>query len=179
MKTKNLLMILFFFAASLAIAQEADYTKEPGYFDFGKITMFKTGEMVTEVYLEEPLIKMVAKMAEGESDGIADAIAALKLIRVNEFMVKNIESIENELKNIDKDLQSQKWSRIIKTKHKDDLANVYVKSGGANEYVGLLITALDKEGKVTLVNIVGNINLDTIGKISKEFDLPGMDKDKE
>ncbi|MEW6194146.1 MAG: DUF4252 domain-containing protein [Bacteroidota bacterium] len=179
MKTKNLLMILFLFSVSFAIAQEADYTKEPGYFDYGKITNLKTGEMITEVYLEEPLIKMVAKMAEGEKDGIAEAIGALKLIRVNEFMVDNIESIEKALLNIDKELQSSKWSRIIKTKHKDNLANVYVKSGGTNEYVGLMITSLDKEGKVTLVNIVGNVSLDSIGKISKEFDLPGMDKDKE
>ncbi len=177
MKTKNLLIILFLFATTFAFAQETDYTKEPGYFDYGKITGLKTGEMITEVYLEEPLIKMVAKMAEGESDGISEAISALKLIRVNEFMAGNLESIEDALLNIDKELQSSKWSRIIKTKHKDNLANVYVKSGGTNEYVGLMITSLDKEGKVTLVNIVGKVSLDSIGKISKEFNLPEVDKE--
>lgn len=179
MKAKNILIVLFLFTVSMATAQEADYKNAPGYFDFGKITSLKTGEMLTEVYLEEPLIQMVAKMAEEKSDGIANAIGALKLIRVNEFMANNIESVENELASLDKTLQAQKWTRIIKTKKENNLANVYVKSGESNDYVGLMITAIDKEGKVSLVNIVGNIDLNTIGKVSKELNLPGMEKEKE
>ncbi|MBI1939700.1 MAG: DUF4252 domain-containing protein [Ignavibacteriales bacterium] len=178
MKTYKLFLIAFFTAA-LAFAQQADYTKEPGYFSFDKLMNYKSGDLITEVYLEEPLIKMVAKMAEGEKEGVGEAIDALKLIRVNEFMVEknDIEKIEKEMASLDGNLQTQKWSRIIKTKKKDNYANVYVKSGGANEYVGLLIAAIDKEGKVTLVNIVGRIDLDTIGKVSKELNLPHMNKE--
>lgn len=173
------IFLIAFFTAALTFAQQADYTKEPGYYSFDKLLGYKNGELITEVYLEEPLIKMVAQMAEDKHDGIGSAVSALKLIRVNEFMVdkSNFETMEKEMKNLDRNLQSQKWSRIIKTKKKDNLASVYVKSGGTDEYVGLLIAAFDGEGKVTLVNIVGNIDLNTIGKVSKEFNLPKIDKE--
>ena len=59
------------------------------------------------------------------------------------------------------------------------MANVYVKSGTADDFVGLVIVAMDKEGKATLVNIVGKIDLETIGKLSDQFNFPDVNKMKE
>ena len=59
------------------------------------------------------------------------------------------------------------------------MANVYVKNGSADDFVGLVIVGMDKNGKATLVNIVGKIDLATIGKLSEQFDFPNIDKMKE
>ena len=178
---KRILILLLAFAATGFAQQQGDYSKEPGYYDFGNILSLKSGDTITEVYLEEPLLKMVAQMGDSKEEGLGNMLDGLKLVKVNEFMVdeKNIEKLNEVLASVDKDLQSKKWNRIIKTKHNDSLADVYVKSGGNNSFEGLFITAVDKKGKVSLVNIVGKIDLATIGKLSKHFHFPDVDKMKE
>ncbi len=177
----SIVMLLFAFSVTATAQQQGDYSKEPGYFDFGNILSLKSGDTVTEVYLEEPLLKMVAQMGDAKQEGFGNAIEGLKLVKVNEFMVdqKNIEKLYDVLASVDNDLQSKKWNRIVKTKHGESLANVYVKSGSNNSFDGLVITAVDKNGKVTLVNIVGKIDLATIGKLSQQFHFPNVDKMKE
>ena len=181
MKLKKLMIIIIFaFSFSAFAQQQGDYSKEPGYFDFGNITSLKDGEMVTEVYLEEPLLKMVAKMGESQNEGIGQMISALKLVKVNEFMVekRNYGKFEDSFSDMNKQLLANKWNRIIKIKHNENSANVYVKSGSADDFVGLVIVAMDKLGKATLVNIVGKIDLETIGKLSEQFNFPNIDKMK-
>ncbi len=159
----NKLIIAIMLAASFGIfaQQQGDYSKEPGYFDFGNITSLKEGEMMTEVYLEEPLLKMVAKMGESQNEAIGQMVSNLKLVKVNEFMVekRNYGKFEDAFNNMNGELQVKKWNRIIKIKHSDSFANVYVKNGSGDDFVGLVIVAMDKEGKATLVNIVGKIDL--------------------
>jgi len=43
----------------------------------------------------------------------------------------------------------------------------------------LVIIAIDKTGKASLVNIVGKIDMETIGKLSEKFDFPDVNKMKE
>ena len=178
---KLLFAFIFIFAAIIPAQQQGDYSKEPGYYDFGNITSLKDGEMLTEVYLEEPLLKMVAKMGETKNEGIGDMISSLKLVKVNEFMVarKNFGKLEDALESLNKDLTAKKWIRIIKTKFKNSNAHVYTKSGSNDDFVGLLISAVDNDGKVTLVNIVGKIDMEAIGKLSEHFHFPDVDKMKE
>ena len=175
---KKILILLLALTATAFAQQQGDYSKDPGYYDFGNIISLKSGDTVTEVYLEEPLLKMVAQMGDAQEEGLGKMLDGLKLVKVNEFMVdeKNIDKLNDVLDSVDKDLQSKKWNRIIKTKHNESLANVYVKSAGNNGFDGLFITAVDKKGKVTLVNIVGKIDMDALGRLGEKFDIPSLEK---
>jgi hypothetical protein len=178
---KPLFSVLLFIAACIQAQTKTDYSKEPGYFDYSQYAPAKPGEATTEIYLEEPLLKMVAKMAEGKKDGVGKLISNLKLVRVNEFnLEKNeIEKASSSLENIDKELIGTKWDRIIRTKQKNNFVNVYVKPTGES-YSGLVVAMLDnKKGKITFVNIVGSIDLETLGKLSEELKIPGLNKPKE
>lgn len=181
MKTLKLFLVLIFLNGTTLMAQNTEYSKEPGYFDFSKLISMKSGDLVTEIYLEEPMLKMLAKMSESKEESLSAAVSALKLIYVNEFMIdKNQkDKFESTVESIDKELQSQKWDRIIRTKRTENLANVYVKKVANDEFVGLIVIALDKEGKATFVNIVGKVDLETIGKVSKEFHIPHLDDKKQ
>ncbi len=182
MKVLRKLIVLFFVMnAGLFAQQKGDYSKEPGYFDFSQFASIKTGEMTTEVYLEEPLLKMAGKMAEGEKGNVGNMISTLKLVKVNEFNVdwKEFTKMENAIESMEKDLLAKQWDRIIKTKSKNDYTNVYVKSGSDGSFVGLVVTSLNKGGKVTFVNIVGRIDLETIGQLSKQFNFSYGEKEKE
>jgi hypothetical protein len=178
MKKINLLTMLFFMAAGSAFAQQGDLKKEPGFFEFSQLSSLRSGEMISEVYLEEPLLKMVAGMTGESEEGVGNIIAALKLVKVQEFMVdeKEIERVEKTIESMDAELQNLKWQRIIKSRNKGNFTNVYVKPSSDRGYAGLVITSLDGKGKVSFVNIVGNIDLESIGKLSKQFNLPKVDK---
>lgn len=182
MKTlKTLVVLLFVMNMNLLAQQKGDYSKEPGYFDFSQFTSIKTGDMTTEVYLEEPLLKMAGKMAEEKNGKVGNMISALKLVKVNEFNIdwKEFTKMETAIESMDKDLLAKQWDRIIKTKSKNDYTNVYVKSGSDGNFVGLVVTSLNKSGKVTFVNIVGRIDLETIGQLSEQFNFPNAGKAKE
>ena len=177
---KSIFALLIIFTLAAQAQTKTDYSKESGYFDYSQFTSFKSGEATTEVYLEEPLLKMVAKMADGKKEGVGKLISSLKLVRVNEFNLaeNEVEKTSSAIESMSKELLDKNWERIIKTKQKNNFVNVFVKPSNES-YSGLVITMLDKKGKATFVNIVGLIDLETIGKLSEELKIPGLNKIKE
>jgi len=191
MKSLKITLVLLFATSALFFAQQKeDYSKYPGYFNYKDFAQLKNAESITEVYLEEPLLKMVAGLAQDKKEGLGDAIGGLKLVRVNEFKIPKNEltNMETAVESMDNNLQSKNWDRIIRTNNKGNYTNVYIKKGTNNEFVGLTIISLEKllkggensddSGKVTFVNIVGKIDLSTIGKLSEQLHVPGLDKTK-
>lgn len=157
-------------------AQKKDYSKEPGYVNFGNLSQYETDDSGTEVYLEDHLLKMVSKMSKKDDPAVAKLIEGLKLVRVNEFKVnKNNEAkIENKIEALDKELNSARWDRIVKSKNKGEIANVYIKTTSDEKICGLVVIAFNKGKDVAFVNIVGNIDLEAIGSLSDKFDIPGI-----
>jgi len=49
-----------------------------------------------------------------------------------------------------------------------------MKSDGKGNYSGMAVMSLGMNNKVSFINVVGDINLDTIGKISTKFDFDGL-----
>jgi hypothetical protein len=190
MKSIKILLVIFF-ALSLGIGaqQKTDYSKEVGYFDFKSLLHLKNNSPVTEVYLEEPMLKMVGKMADNKGEDVSKIIAGLKLVCVNEYELDlgEFNSVESLLGTIDKALRAKQWERIIYSKHKNNFDNVYVHPDQNGEFAGLVVTSfhgytsdiVDKSGKISLVNIVGKIDLSALGAISKEFNIPGLGKQRE
>jgi hypothetical protein len=160
----------------LAFAQEKDYSKELGFVDFGDLTQFENEDNLTEVYLEENLLKMVSKMTKEDESGISVLLDKIKLIKVNVFEVdaKNQKTIQNKITDIDKMLVNKKWDRIVRSKHKGEFANVYIKQDADNKIAGLVVTTLEDKGEAAFINIVGQIDLEEIGKLGDKFNIPSL-----
>lgn len=190
MKTiKPLLVFFFLLSINLFSQQKEDYSKLPGYFNYQDFSQLKDAESTTEVYLEEPLLKMITSMAEDKTDGLGDAISGLKLVRVNEFKIPKDEhtNMGAAIESMDKILNSKKWDRIVRISRKGNYTNIYIKKEADGALAGLTIISLEKAfdkrdpysaGKATFVNIVGKIDLDKLGKLTKKFNLPGLDNMK-
>ena len=172
-----LIAILLIFTVSLtAQDQETDYSKYPGYVNFGDLSALEDGEEVTEVLIEEKLLRMVSKFTDDDKE-LSDLIGGLKLIKVNTFEVtpSNSTQLMDRAKSIDKDLMRNKWDRIVRTKSRGEVANVYIKTAGDDKFVGLTVVSIDEGGEAAFVNIVGTINMDALGKLGQKFDIPGLD----
>ena len=177
MKKKLLLMsVILGLSFSTGFAQKNDYSNYKGFIDFGNLEQFETGEEVTEVLIEEHLIRMVAKLATNEEPELSSVLDGIKLIKVHTFEVseKNASELSSKVKKIDKTLMNDGWDRIVRTKSKHEVTNVYILTNNEEKIEGLVVAGFENDGDATFVNIVGDINLETIGELSSKFDIPSI-----
>jgi len=175
-KTTNYFLILFLLLSGSLIAQK-DVTKEPGYIDFGDLTKFESSTGVTEVILDEELLSTLAQISTDEDPNVMEILKGLKLVKANVFEVSedNRTDLEAEVNRIDTKLSSANWKRIVKTRSDDELANIYIKQDNKKQIVGLVVTSVEKDDEAAFVNIVGTIDLATIGKLGKQFNISQLE----
>ena len=177
MKTKIsvIVSLLLIFSSSL-FAQKGDYSKYAGYVDFGNLSALETGEEVTEVLIEEHLLKMVAKLATKEDPDLSSVLDGIKLVKVHSFEIseENFTQLSEKVKKINQELMNKDWDRIVRVKSKDELVNVFIKTANEDKIEGLVVTTIEKNGDAVFVNIVGDIDLETISKLSDKFDIPNL-----
>ncbi len=176
MKAKLLLSIALIFIATLTFGQKNDYTKYKGFVDFGNLEKFETSEEVVEVVIEEHLLRMVSKMAGKNEPELSNVLDGIKLIKVHSFGVseENYPELANIVKSVDKKLMQDGWDRIVKTRSKDEVVSVFILTSNEENIDGLVVTTVEKGGEAVFVNIVGDIDLETIGELSDKFDIPSI-----
>ena len=181
MKTLTKLFVLLMMAGlTVVTAQQKDYSDEPGYIEFGDLEDFETGDRVTEVILEENILNMVSKLTKHEEQELSELISGLKLIKVHAFEVtdENRKELEKRIEAVNEKAVSKKWQRIVRVRDGEEIANVYIKTNANDDIEGLLVLSLERSGEAAFVNIVGDIKLETIGKLGGKFDIPSLDKVK-
>ena len=184
----SFLAIIVFVAFTAYPQDKTDYSKFPGYVDFGSMSKFMSGDNVTEINLDANLLKMLSKMGGEDNKDFTDVVSGLKLIRVNSFGLDaaNEQDIKNKINAIDQSLMSKNWQRIVKIKEQGEYTNVYVlPSSDYENFLGLCVTAIDSHGKkgkgrpeATFVNIVGNINMSQLGKLGDKFNIHALENMK-
>lgn len=173
----KLFAVALLLLSSAVYAQEADYSKEPGFVDFGDVSAFENEDTFVEVILNERLLRMVSKLSKHEDEELANLISGLKLIKVNALTItkENKKLVDEKIKSVEKQLKSKNWEKIVMAKSKGDKALVYVKADKDDNLVGLAVTAYEESGEVAFVNVVGKIDLESIGRLSEKFDIPSLD----
>ena len=178
---KNLLKIfsimILLFSISLSAQEKYDYSNDPGYVNFGDLAKFQNDSDVTEIIIESNLLKMVANATKNSDTALYDLLSGLKLVKVNSF--RSSESDKDELiqkmESINKKLVSKDWDRIVHVRSRGEYTNVFIKSSVSNNSIlGLAVTTYQKDGEASFVNIVGKINLESIGRLGAKFDIPSL-----
>jgi hypothetical protein len=167
------MLILFL---SISILAQTDVTNEPGYVDFGNLAKFEGSTGVTEVILDEDLLSTLAEISTEEDPNVMSILKGLKLVKANVFEISNDNKSELEAKvnSIDLKLMSENWKRIVKTRSDEEIANVYIKQNSKKQIVGLVVTSVGDDDEAAFVNIVGTIDLATIGRLGKQFNIPQL-----
>jgi hypothetical protein len=180
MKTVVKILMFFVIAFSLSVfAQDKEnYSNEPGYVDFGNLTSFMKSDKVTEVNIESYLLKMVSNLTEKNDPELSQMLKGLKLIKVYSFdaNANNSEQLMNKIDKIDNSLINKNWDRIVKVRSPKENTNVYIKTTSDQKtIVGLVVTSLEKDGESAFINIVGNIDMDALGRLGDKFDIPSLE----
>lgn len=181
MRVINFFLLLIVFSLSHLYAQE-DIKKDPGYINMGSFEGLYNPEEYTEVNIEAPLLNLVAKVSKNKDEELYNLLSGLKLIRVYTFQVAEdkVSGVEQKIKSLTNKLNSENWERIVKVKDRGEAVNVYLKNVNDN-IVGVTVLTMEKNGEASFVNIVGNIDLEAITRLSDKFNIPELDmikKDK-
>ena len=179
MKQVIKIFLVFSFVMPLMLsAQKKDYSGEIGYVDFKDLSRYETEERYTEIILEDNLLRLAAKFANHEDPQLSELISNLKLVQV--FVVEvnrsNMPDLKAKVTAVNDKLMNSKWDRIVRVKDRGENVSVLINIDEETNINGLVVTAFDDNDEATFVNIVGRIDLDTIGRLSDKWDIPHLDK---
>ena len=131
-----------------------------------------------DVNIDEKLMQLTARFLSGKDEDerkVKELVNGLKGIYVRSFEFEHegaytaadIESIRTQLRN-------PAWSQIVKVNSKKEGSiEVYLMTvGGTVE--GLAVLATDPK-EVTIVNIIGPVNLDKLSALEGQFGVPELD----
>jgi hypothetical protein len=167
------LILLAAFCVAMARAQDARL-----HIDHLNKLADKAAEVV-EVALDERSLRLAAKFLSTNNPTeakIKEIVAGLKgvYVRVFEFD-KPGEYSSNDLESIRSQLRQPGWDKIVGVTSRRDGSNVdvHLKYQGDN-VVGLAIVAADPT-ELTVVNIIGPIDLEKVRQLEGQFGIPKLD----
>jgi len=141
----------------------------------------KASETV-EVTLDEKLLQLAAKFLNSDNPDeakVKELLSGLKgvYVRVFEFD-KPGEYTASDVDPLRSQLQSPGWTKIVGVRSKRDGHNVdvHIKYQG-NNVMGLAIVAAEPK-ELTVINIVGPIDLEKLSQLEGQFGIPKLDLER-
>lgn len=141
----------------------------------------KASETV-EVTLDEKLLQLAAKFLSDKNPDeakVKQLVAGLKgvYVRVFEFE-KPGEYSASDIESLRLQLQAPGWTKIVGvwSKREGQKVDVHIRYQG-NNILGLAILAAEPK-ELTIVNIVGPIDLEKLSQLEGQFGIPKLDLDK-
>src|ERR1700730_9299726 len=132
-----------------------------------------------DVSLNSGMLQFAGKFLNGKNPDEAKArklIGGLEGIYVKSFEFKNDGAwSQADLDQVRNQLKAPEWSRIVGVKNSGDseIVEVYVRNQNG-KVTGVAILATEAK-QFTVANIVGAVDLDSLGDLGAKFGLPKLD----
>lgn len=128
-----------------------------------------------DVTLDAQMLRLAAKFFSGrdaDERAMRDAVQRLEGIYVRSYEFERSGEYDMALVERVKRQLGPSWKRLVNVKGKRENMEVYTDVRG-DSIVGLLVIAAEPR-ELTLVNIVGPIDLDKLGGLEGQFGIPRM-----
>ncbi|MFZ5515644.1 MAG: DUF4252 domain-containing protein [Candidatus Zhuqueibacterota bacterium] len=171
------ILALCLITSGVVVGQDDEIRKHPGYVDFSEIKFPVNAEESVEVTMKGPILKFVANVAHEEDRSLSRVLGKLLLIRINTFSVENsdLNILHNSIKKMESKLEGDKWEKIVRVTKRDERVNVFVKNTRENRIDGLVIMAVDDDDEAVFINIVGELDWESVEKIGHKFDIDHLE----
>lgn len=171
----------FLIIAGLALGSSRAWADEeleklPGYVDFNSLGLSVEAESSVEVYLKDPLLRLVSEATRGEDPELGKVLAKLKLIRVEAFPLRSQEreQVEVQIAQAAKLLEQQGWEKVVRVREAEEQAYIYLKTED-KVIAGLLVMTIEAKEGLTFVNLVGDLDPMELGRLGGKFNIPPLD----
>ncbi|MGE5365461.1 MAG: DUF4252 domain-containing protein [Bacteroidota bacterium] len=174
------LLLLAFLLPVCMFAQHREFANLPGNAHFDDLKKFRSYGKVSEIFLDQKLFNMIDYESTDEGEELKKLLKPIKLIvlyTVDDIRKSYADSVRQEFSEIDSGLISRDWNKLMSFDEGNEMANIYLKYTGKNTVAGLAITFLGGSGKkykANIINIIGEIDMNSIGKIGQKFRLPAL-----
>jgi hypothetical protein len=134
---------------------------------------------VADVTLEGPLLQLATKFLSSEDSdeaGVKELIAGLKGVYVKSFEFEQEGAYsKSDLDSVREQLRGPGWTRMVNVQSKEDkeMVEIYTMTEG-DKITGLAVLTAEPQ-ELTVVNIVGPVNLDKLSKLGGHMGIPRVD----
>ena len=162
----------------------------PGFAQPGKLQLDNLDKLsskaavVNDVSLDGALLDMAARVVQNSNDPdaaeVKEVVKGLKGIYIKNFEFDQPHEYSQEDVRAIRSQLAQGWTRIVQSndKRQDELDEIYIlKEKDSSKIAGVTILVAEPK-ELTVVNIVGNVDLDRLGALAGKFGIPDEIKDK-
>jgi hypothetical protein len=169
-----LLPVLLLVATS-AWAQR-DLSNDPGWVDLGALGL-GSEEATLEIFLEGPLIRMVAEAVRKEDSGFADLLGKLRTVRVQVFSLEGADEAATLRRGDDtvRRLEGRGWKPVFRVREAGERMFLYLNETATGEIAGVFVLAVQAGESVTLVNIVGDFDPVELGRLGASLQIDPLE----
>ena len=150
----------------------------PGFIDFSDFEERFETEASLEVDIRGQMLRLVAEASREDDPELAELLDRLSAIQVRGFPMlrSQFRAMESHSEDIARSLEDEGWITVVKLRDYGQYVDVYAKEN--DEYIeGLMMMVVDKElGETILINIVGNIQAEELGRIGSRFDIAPLEE---
>lgn len=176
--TTTLAVLLCLTAAGAVAAADslAEIRNHPGFVALEDLDLFGPDGAQTDVDLRGPMMRMVAAATSSSDPELSAALAGILRIRVLASEdVADPAAARSAIVRAGEQLEAKGWMRMVRVAEDDELVLVLARENG-DRFAGLTVLMTDDD-EISLVNLVGDIDPATIGRLAADLDaLPDLDE---
>jgi len=170
-KTILFVPVLLVLAATAGQAQKL--TDQPGYVPIEQLDLFPREKLSVEINLEGALLNLIAAGARGADPEFSSLIAGLKAIKVQAIPLKELDegTVRAKIGRTVRWLEDHGWKSTMRVKDQGEETYIYLKEIDG-KISGLTLLSLEPGDEAVVINIVGRIDPEQLGRLSQSLDLP-------
>jgi hypothetical protein len=150
--------------ATLAAGQQA-LESHAGYFALEELALFAPDELEADIDLAGAALALMAGATASEDPQFADLMSNIERISVQVGRVASPDQVSATIADAVANLEARGWSRLLRVKT-DGTEEIHMYGmGDAAALSGITIMVFDGEEEAVLLNIVGTLDPQVIGKL--------------
>jgi hypothetical protein len=168
-------LLVLLLGANGATAQR-NPSDDPGWVDLGALGL-GSGEATLEIFLEGPLIRMVAEAVRGEDARFADLLGKLRAVKVQVFSLEGADDAATVQRSDDtvRRLEGRGWKPVFRVREGGERVFLYLKENAGGTIDGVFVMAAQPGDSVTLVNIVGDFDPVELGRLGASLNIDPLE----
>lgn len=162
--------VLLLLSASAGQAQ--NLAAQPGYVPIEKLDLFPQEKLSVEINIEGALLNLIAAGARGSDPEFASLVSGLKSIKVQAFPLKGADEdrLRTRIGSAVRWLEDRGWKSTLKVREGGEETYIYLKETDG-KIAGLTLLSMTPGDEAVVLNIVGRIDPDQIGRLAQHFDV--------
>lgn len=136
-------------------------------------------EFIVTINITPEMFKLAAGLSDESTDPkvkeineVVNQLTSLKMIILNDSLQKSTINLQEDVNNI---VKTKAFSELMTVQEQKNKVTFYIKKAGNDRITEMLMIAGEPKNVVVMI-FTGNIDLKTIGRLSKTMKIDGMEQ---